>query len=65
MILWGITMTIEHLLEKKTYYERRYNYFKNLEFDILAADFQGIMDLIGKMENYIEENSLVKTIQND
>lgn len=48
-------MTTEHLAEKKTYYEGKYNYFKNLEFDTLAADFQGVVDLIGEMENYIKE----------
>jgi hypothetical protein len=48
-------MTTEYLLEKKTYYEDKCNYFKNLEFNTLATDFQGVVDLIGEMENYIKE----------
>lgn len=48
-------MTLEYLLAKKAYYESKCNYFKNLEFDVLAADFQGVADLIGEMENYIKE----------
>jgi hypothetical protein len=48
-------MTIEYLLEKKIHYEGKCNYFKNLGFDTLAADFQGIVDLIGEMENCIKE----------
>ena len=46
-------MTLEYLLEKKAHYESKYNYFKNLEFDTLAAEFQSVIDLIGEMENYI------------
>jgi hypothetical protein len=46
-------MTTEYLSEKKTYYKGKYNYFKNLGFDVLAADFQSIVDLIGEMENCI------------
>ena len=48
-------MTIEYLDEKKTYYKSKSNYFKNLGFDTLAADFQSVVDLIGEMENYIKE----------
>ena len=54
-------MTLEYLLEKKTHYEGRHNYLKNLGFDVLAADFQGIVDLISEMEKYI----MVNTKQND
>lgn len=46
-------ITSEYLAEKKTYYEDKCNYLKNIEFETLAADFQGIVDLIGEMEKYI------------
>ena len=48
-------MTLEYLNEQKTKYQQKSEYFKNIEFDILAADFQGVVDLIGEMENYIKE----------
>ena len=46
-------ITSEYLAEKKAYYESKCNYLKNIEFDTLAADFQGIVALISEMENYI------------
>ena len=54
-------MTLEYLNEQKTKYQQKQNYYKNIGFDILAAEYQGIVDLIGEMENYIKEN----TVQND
>ena len=48
-------MTTERLTESKGAYEQKRDYFKNLGFDHLAADFQGIVDLIGEMEKYIKE----------
>lgn len=48
-------MTIQYLSEKKAYYEVKHNYFKNIGFDTLAKDIQGIVDLIVEMENYIKE----------
>jgi hypothetical protein len=48
-------MTTEYLAVKKNYYESKRNYFNNIGFDTLAADFQGIVDLIGEMETYIKE----------
>lgn len=48
-------MTIECISEKKAYYEGKCNYFKNLGFEILAEEFQGVVDMIGEMENYIKE----------
>lgn len=48
-------MTLEHLSEKKAYYEDKHNYFKNLGFDALATEFQSVIDLICDMENYIKE----------
>lgn len=49
-------MTLEYLVEQKEKYQQKYQYFKNMEFDRLAADFQGIVDLIGEMERYLKEN---------
>ena len=48
-------MTIELLNEKKTKYQQKTEYFKNIGFEHLATDFQGVVDLIGEMENYIKE----------
>jgi hypothetical protein len=48
-------MTLEYLSEQKTKYQQKSEYFKNIGFDILAADFQEVVDLIGEMENYIKE----------
>jgi hypothetical protein len=48
-------MTLEYLSEQKTKYQKKTEYFKNIGFDVLATDFQGIVDLIGEMENYIKE----------
>lgn len=48
-------MTLEYLNEQKTKYQQKHDYFKNLEFNTLAAEFQGVVDLIGEMENYIKE----------
>lgn len=48
-------MTLEYLTEQKTNYQDKADYFKGIEFDILAAEFQGMVDLIGKMEEHIKE----------
>ena len=48
-------MTLEYLNEQKVKYQQKQNYFNNLGFDTLAAEYQGIVDLIGEMENYIKE----------
>ena len=48
-------MTLEYLAEQKTKYQDRADYFKSIEFDILATEFQGVVDLIGKMEEHIKE----------
>ena len=48
-------MTLEHLAEQKIKYQDKANYFKNMSFDNLATDFQDIVNLIGKMEEYIKE----------
>ena len=48
-------MTLEYLAEKKAQYENKYDYFQKLEFNNLATDFKGVIDLICEMENYIKE----------
>ena len=48
-------MTLEYLNEQQTKYQQKQIYFKNLGFDILAAEFQNVADLITGMENYIKE----------
>ena len=48
-------MTLEYLNEQKTKYQQKSEYFQKIWFDILAADFQGVVNLIGEMENYIKE----------
>lgn len=48
-------MTLEHLNEQKEKYLEKVEYFKRISFDHLAADFQGIVDLIEEMEEYIKE----------
>jgi hypothetical protein len=45
-------MTLEYLKEQKEKYQSKVDYFKNLGFDNLATDFQGIVDLI---ESFIKE----------
>lgn len=46
-------MTLEYLMEQKTKYQQKSEYFKKIGFDTLAADFQGVVDLIAEVENYI------------
>lgn len=48
-------MTLEYLAEQKTKYQSKVDYFKSIGFDNLAADFQGVVNLIGEMEDYIKE----------
>lgn len=48
-------MTLEYLKEQKEKYQKKQTSFKNIVFDNLAADFQGVVDLIGEMEDYIKE----------
>ena len=48
-------MTLEYLKEQKEKYQQKQTYFKNVGFDTLATDFQGVVDLITEMENYINE----------
>ena len=48
-------MTLEYLAEQKIKYQDKVDYFKSVEFDGLAAEFQGVVDLIVKMEEYMKE----------
>lgn len=54
-------ITLEYLTEQKLKYQDKADYFKKIGFDNLATDFQGVVDLIGEMEEYIKENTSVKT----
>lgn len=47
-------MTKEYLTEQKTKYQERHDYYKNLGFDVLASEFQGMVDLIEEMEKCVE-----------
>lgn len=55
-------MTLEYLNEQKTKYQQKCDYFKNLEFNALNADFQGVVNLIKEMENYIKEKENGKEV---
>ena len=57
-------MTLEYLNEQKTKYQQKDEYFKKIGFEHLAADFQGVVDLIGEMENYIKEKENGKDYTN-
>lgn len=49
-------MTTEYLAEKKSYYQKKADYFDNLDFPILANDFKGVVNLIEEVEKVIKEN---------
>jgi hypothetical protein len=55
-------MTLEQLTQQKEKYQNKQIYFKNIGFDNLAADFQGVVDLICEMENYIKEKENGKEV---
>jgi hypothetical protein len=48
-------MTLEYLNEQKQKYAQKYEYFKTISFDNLAADFQNVVNLIDDMEKYMKE----------
>lgn len=48
-------MTLEYIKEQKEKYQQKQSYFKNIGFDVLTTDFQGVVDLISEMEDYIKE----------
>ena len=49
-------MTLEHLAEQKTKYQERADYYKELGFDVLEAEFNGIVQLIEEMADYLKEH---------
>ena len=51
-------MTLEYLQEKKEKYQKKAEYFSIISFDNLANDFQGVVDLIGEMEEYLLDQEL-------
>jgi hypothetical protein len=51
-------MTLEYLKEQKEKYQVKADYFKNMGFESLSADFQNIVVLI---ENFIKETNNGKT----
>lgn len=55
-------MTLEYLNEQKTEYQKKSEYFKNIGFEHLVTDFQSVVDLIGEMENYMEEKENDKEV---
>lgn len=56
-------MTLEYLEKQKEKYQNKSEYFSVIGFDGLANDFQGIVGLIGEMEEYIKEEQSVDTAQ--
>jgi hypothetical protein len=49
-------ITLEYLAEQKTKYQNKVDYFQKMTYDHLTEDFKGVVDLIGKMEDYMKEN---------
>ncbi len=47
-------MTLEYLKERKEKYQNRQQYFSVIGFEGLANSFQGVVDLISEMEEYIK-----------
>ena len=47
-------MTLEYLEKQKEKYQNKSDYFAAIEFNNLANSFQGVVDLIGEMEEYIK-----------
>ena len=48
-------MMLAFLNEQKIKYQKKSEYFQKIEFENLAADFQSMVDLIDKIEDYIKE----------
>lgn len=48
-------MTLEYLAEQKLAYQNKQTYYKNIGFDRLASEFQGVITLITEMEDCIKE----------
>ena len=48
-------MTLEYLEKQKEKYQNKLDYFLAIGFDNLANSFQGVVNLIAEMEEYIKE----------
>lgn len=48
-------MTLEYLAEQKLKYQEKSEYFRNINFNRLANEFQEVVDLIAEMEEYLKE----------
>ena len=53
-------MTLEYLEQQKEKYEKKVQYYSALSFDVLADSFQGVVDLIGEMEDYIKSKQRIE-----
>lgn len=53
-------MTLEYLAKQKEKYQDRSDYFAAIDFHNLANSFQGVVDLIGEMEEYIKVNQVAE-----
>lgn len=54
-------MTLEYLKKQKEKYEKKMQYFEAIDFNNLANDFRGVVELIGTMEDYINGNNCEQT----
>lgn len=48
-------ITLEHLQDQREKYEKKAKYFKNIDFEILSTDYQGVVDLIEQIEQFIKK----------
>lgn len=48
-------ITLEYLAEQREKYEKKAKYFKNIDFEILSADYQEVVDLIKQIEGFVRE----------
>ena len=48
-------ITLEYLQEQREKYAKKAKYFKNIDFEILSTDYQGVVDLIDQIEQFIKE----------
>ena len=48
-------ITLEYLQEQREKYTKKAKYFKNIDFEILSADYQGVVDLIDQIEGFVKE----------
>ena len=48
-------MTLEYLKQQKEKYQDKSTYYSVINFEGLANSFQGVVDLINEMEEYIKK----------